>query len=60
MCLVEVSHLNLVFVGERPRLHTPLQQTNEQTLFKMKNLNLLTISFFAISLLNRGKSSCID
>ena len=39
LCLVEMPHLNLVFVEERPDLHTPLQQTNEQilTTLKLKN-----------------------
>ena len=39
LCLVEISHLNLVFVEERPDLHMPLQQTNEQilTTLKLKN-----------------------
>ena len=50
---------NLVFVEERPDLHTPLQQTNEQTLTE-KNLNLLTITFLAVYLMNRGKSSYMN
>ena len=39
LCLVEMPHLNLVFVEERPDLHMPLQQTNEQilTTLKLKN-----------------------
>ena len=50
LCLVEMPHLNLVFVEERPDLHTPLQQTNEQilTTLKLKNWNnsqLLSLPF---------------
>ena len=51
-------HPNLVFVEERPDFHTPLQQTNEQTLTtsKQKKLNLLTITFLTDYLMNKGKS----
>ena len=37
-CLVGVYHSNLVFVEERPDLHTPLQQTNEQTQLQNKKI----------------------
>ena len=40
---MEVSHSNLVFVEERPDLHTPLQQKNEQTLTTSKEI--IRISF---------------
>ena len=36
LCLVGMCHSNLVFVEERPALHTLLQQTNEQTLTTSK------------------------
>ena len=51
-----------VLLEERPDFHTPLQQTNEQTLTtsKQKKLNLLTITFLAVYLMNRGKSSYMN
>ena len=39
LCLVGVYHPNLVFAEERPDFHTPLQQTNEQTLTTSKQKN---------------------
>ena len=48
-----MSRWSVVFVEERPDLHTPLQQTNKQTLTTSKYL--LTITFLAIYLMNRGK-----
>ena len=44
MCLVGVCRLNLVFVEERQDLHTPL----------------LTITFLAVYLMNRGKPSYMN
>ena len=43
---------------ERPDLHMPLQQRKETNShnFKIKNLNLLTITFLAVYFMNRGKS----
>ena len=56
-----MSHSNLVFLEETPDLHTFLQcQPANSRNFKLKKkLNLLTITFLAIYLLNRGKSSYI-
>ena len=36
MCLVRVYHSNVLLVEERTGLHTPLQQTNQQTLTTSK------------------------
>ena len=40
LCLVKLSHSNLVFVEERPDLRTPLQKTNEQTLRAFPSVEL--------------------
>ena len=50
---------------ERPDLYTPLQQLQPNKRanshnFKIKDFNLFTITFFAIYLLNRDKSSYIN
>ena len=60
MYLVEVCHSKLVFPEERPDLYMSFK-ANKQALsqLKIKNLNLLTITFLAIYLLNRGKSAYI-
>ena len=55
LCLVEIPHLNLVFVEERPDLHTPLQQTNEQILTTLKLKIEITHSYFPCLLLTEQK-----
>ena len=53
-CLVGVYHSNLVFVEERPDLHTPLQQTNEQTQLQNKKIEF-TYNYFPRRLLNEQR-----
>ena len=55
VCFVGVCHSNLVFVEERPDLHTPLQQTNEQTHnFKITKIEFTRI-YFPRRLLNEQR-----
>ena len=55
LCLVGVCHSNLLFVEESD-LHTPLQQTNEQTLTtsKLKKIEF-THNYFPRRLLNEQR-----
>ena len=55
MCFIGVCHSNLVFVGERPDLHTPLQQRN-----KLSQLQNKKFEFTHDYLINRGKSSHVN
>ena len=48
-------HSNLVFVEERPDLHMPLQQTNEQTPTTLKWIIEFTHIFFPRRLLNEQR-----
>ena len=54
MCFIGVCHSNLVFVGERPDLHTPLQQRNKLSQLQNKKFEF-THNYFPRRLLNEQR-----
>ena len=48
------------FCRGKTRLTTPANKRANSQNFKIKNLNLLTINFLAVYLMNRGKSSYVN
>ena len=56
--LVKVSHSNLYFCGGKTRFTHAIaanKRANSHN-FKVKNLNLLTITFLAVNLMNKRKT----